>query len=223
MKIKINDFFDKFRSLAGDTTQSIPTEFLVNSINYCFNELPTVPKLDKLFTAHYTANLRRGSYRWRINKDFRAISDIPMIKFYSSTGGEPCPLKVCNLEVDEFYAKNGLVERKQPGVPCTYTIEREGDDAYLVFDRPLGEPVVVDYIVYGYPSPVTDIEETREISAIAENLIFTIMRKLWYEESDDMAFSQSIEMYLDNKTLLEAIQQLNKRLKSDMPRVLGGC
>lgn len=222
MRYKIKDFFSKARSLFGDTTADIPTEFLINSLNWTFNELPNVPKLNKLFSAHYTANLKRGSYRWKINKDFRSINDIEFMHFYTSKGGEPCRKKVCNLPNSEFYAKNGLVERKQPGEPCSYTIESDGDGVFLVFDRPLSVPMMVDYMVTGYPRPVVSVEEEREISAIAENLILTLMRKVWYEEADDFAFSGAIEMYADNKLILEAIQQLNKKFKNEMPRVLGG-
>lgn len=218
----ISDFMKKARSLFGDTTSDAPEEFLINCLNWCFNELPNIPKLNKLFTAHYTANLRRGSYRWKINKDFRAINNIPFMYFYTSKGGEPCPAKVCNLSNREFYAKAGLPERKQPGQPCNYTIEFEGDDAYLVFDRPLGVPMIVDYKVTGYPMPVVSSSEKREISAIAEPLIFGLMRKLWYEESDDFAFSGAIEQYMDNKLIQEAVFQLNKKMDNEMPRVLGG-
>lgn len=230
MIYRIKDFFRKFQLLAGDTTLDAPEEFLINCINWTFNELPTIPKLNKLFSAHYTVNLRRGSYRWKINKDFRAINDILFLYFYTSTGGEPCKAKVCRLSNEEFYARNGLVERKEPGQPCNYTIERDGDDVYLVIDRPLGVPMIVDYMVTGYPMPIEKDEhgnlknpnETREISAIAENLILSLMRKLWYEEADDFAFSQAIEQYLDNKTILETMQQLNRQFSDEMPRVLGG-
>lgn len=223
MRYKIKTFFDKARSLFGDTSNDIPTDFFINCLNWTFNELPNIPKLNKLFYDHYTVNLRRGSYRWVVNKDFRSINDILFMNFYTSKGGEPCRKKVCNLPTPEFYARNGLVERMQPGEPCSYTIEFEGDNAFLVFDRPLGVPMMVDYAVTGYPKPVTSVEEEREISAIAENLILALMRKLWYEEADDMAFSQGVESYLDNKLILEAIQQLNKRFKNEMPRVLGGA
>jgi len=223
MKYKISDFYNKFRVIAGDSTEDCPEVFLQSALNWAFNELPNIPRLEKLFSDHYTANLRTGAYRWKINKDFRFISDIPMMKFYTSTGGEPCPVKVCKLDPETFYAKNGLVERKQPGKPCSYTIERNGDDTFLVFDRPLGVPMIVDYMVCGMPKPVESSSETREISAVAENLILTLMRKLWYEEADDFAFSGAIEMYMDNKTILEAIQQLHKQYSIDSPRVLGGC
>jgi hypothetical protein len=222
MRYNIEEFFDKARTLWGDTTSDVPEEFMLNTLNWCFNELPSVPKLGKLFTSHYTANLRRGSYRWKINKDFRRVQDILWMHFYTSTGGEPCRTKICNLENAEFYARSGLVERMQPGIPCNYTIEFDGDDTYLVFDRPLSVPVIVDYCVTGYPRPVESVDEVRDISSIAENLIFTMMHKLWYEEAGDLAFSGAIENYLDNKTLQEAIFQLNKRMKNEMPRVLGG-
>lgn len=222
MRYKISDFTNKFRSIVGDSTSDAPEEFLINCINWTFNELPNIPKLNRLFSAHYTVNLRRGSYRWKINKDFRSINDILMMNFYTSTGGEPCLAKVCNLDNRAFYSKHGLVERKQPGTPCNYTIEYEGDDVFLVFDKPLGVPMILDYIVTGYPKPIETPDEAREISAIAEPLIFGLMRKLWYEEADDFSFSGAIEQYADNKLIQEAVFQLNKKMKTEMPRVLGG-
>lgn len=222
MRYIINDFFNKARTLFGDGTYDVSNDFLKDALNWTFNELPTIPKLNKLFSARYVANLKRGSYRWKINRDFRSINDIMYMYFYTSTGGSPCKRKICQLDNDTFYAKNGIIELNEPGVPCTYTIEHDGDETYLVFDRPLSIPMMVQYEITGYPKPVENLEEEREISAIAENLIIALMRKLWYEEADDMAFSQSIEMYLDNKLVLEAMQQLNKKYKNEMPRVLGG-
>lgn len=222
MIYRVNDFLDKARSLFGDTTKDAPTEFLINTINWCYNELPNIPKLNKLFSARYVANLRRGSYRWKINRDFRSINDIIYLYFYTSKGGAPCRHKVCNLSNDEFYAKAGIVELNKPGLPCSYTIEHDGDETYLVFDRPLSVPMMVQYEVTGYPKPIESKDQKIEVSAIAENLIIALMRKLWYEESDDFAFSGAIEMYLDNKLILEAIQQLNKKYKNEMPRIMGG-
>ena len=219
----VSDFLDKARSIFGDTTKDCPTEFLINAMNWCFNELPNIPKLNKLFSARYVANLRRGSYRWKINRDFRSINDINYMYFYTSKGGKPCRKKICQLDNDEFYAKAGVIELNQPGEPCSYTIEHEGDETYLVFDRSLGVPMMIQYEVTGYPMPIKSDDEKREISAVGENLIIALMRKVWYEEADDFAFSGAIEQYLDNKLILEAIQQLNKKYKNEMPRVLGGC
>lgn len=222
MNYVISDFFKKARSIFGDTTADCPDEFLLDSLNWAFNELPNIPKLNKIFSAKYTANLKRGSYRWKINRDFRSINDIEYMYFYTSTGGSPCKKRICWLENAEFYAKNGLVELNEPGVPCSYTIEHEGDETYLVFDRPLSIPMIVQYEITGYPKPVEKVTEKREISAIAENLIITLMRKIWYEEADDFAFSQTVEMYLDSKLIREAVQQLNKRYKTEAYRILGG-
>lgn len=223
MKYKISDFFTKARSIFGDTSNDCPEEFLMNALNWTFNELPTIPKLNKLFSDHITANLSEKEYRWKLNEGFRSINDIQFLHFYTSKGGEPCRARVCNKSNADFYAQNGLIERKQPGQPCSYTIEYEGDDCFLVVDRPLGIPMIVDYSVTGYPKPVKSTDEEREISAIAENLILALMRKVWYEEADDFAFSGAVEQYLDNKLILEATQQLNKRYKNETPRVLGGA
>lgn len=222
MKYLVKDFAKKFQSLAGDTTLDAPEEFIINGINWAFNELPMVPKLGRIFARHYTKNLdAKGHYRWDLNGDFRRLNDMPMINFWTSTGGELCKLNVCHKDEVEFYNKNGIPYLKKDGKPCEYTLEQEGDKVYLVFDRPLNVPVIVDYIAYGFPKPVTSYEDEIEISAIAENLILQVLHSVWYQEADDMAFSGAIDDYLDNKALPQAIQMLNKRYGCEEPVILG--
>lgn len=237
----VKAFADKFRSLAGDETESIPDEFIVNSINWAFNSLPTVPKLDKAFSKHYTVRLNANNHwRWKLNKDFRFISNSPMINFFTSTGGDPCPLYLCCRDNVEFYKKNGLISLKKSGTPCEYTLERDGDDLYLVLDRPANIPIIIDYVVWGYPQPIPGFYETTwrydselgekvpvetdvklEISAPVENLILHTMRKVFYEEASDFAFAGAIGDYLDSKMLPEVIQMINKRLNISQPIIVG--
>lgn len=241
MKTTVEEFANKFRLLAGDDSSSIPKEFIVNSINWAFNSLPSVPKLDKAFAKHYTVRLNANNhYRWKLNKDFRFISNSPIINFFTSTGGDPCPLELCYRDNTEFYKKNGLVELKISGMPCEYTLERDGDELYLVFDRPLNIPVIIDYVVWGYPKPIPGFTTTKmmydkelgervpveedvviDISAPLENLILHTMRKVFFEEASDFAFAESIGTYLDNKMLPEVIQMINKRLNISQPIIVG--
>lgn len=215
---------DKLRSLLGDSTLDIQDEFLVNAYNYCVTSLPLVPKLEKLFSKHKQFNLDAANhYKWSLSDDtgFRRITDIPMLNFYTSTGGEPCHLGVCHKTVRDFYERNGLVNLKQPGKPCEYTIETEGDSVWLVLDRPSDVPIIVDYIAYGFPKPAESIEDEIEISAIAEPLVLGVMQGLWYREASDFAFADNILMYLDNKQLIEAIQLLHRHWGEESPRILG--
>lgn len=224
MKYVFRDFADKLRSLAGDGTMDIPEDFLISAANYCFNDLPMVPKLEKLFSKHAQFNLdAKGHYRWSMSDatGFRRITDFPMLNFYTSTGGDPCKLNVCHRHVKEFYDKNGLVNLKQAGTPCEYTIETEDDNVWLVMDRPLNIPVIVDYIAYGFPKPVKSMDDEIEISAIAENLVLDVMRTVYLREADDYSFAADITSYLDNKKLIEAIQLLHRRFGNESPRVLG--
>lgn len=212
MKYTVSEFADKFRIMRGDTTLNTPDEFIIEGINWCFRDLPLVPKLGKLFSRHYKYNLdAKNHYRWPINGEFRRLIDIPMMNFYTSTGGEPCKILVCHEDVEDFYEENGLVELKHPGEPCTYTIEEEDDKVWLVFDRPLNIPMIVDMIVYGFPKPVTKMDDVIEISAIAEQLIMMVLSTVWLQEAEDFSFAGNIYDYLDNKWLPEAIQALNKR------------
>lgn len=220
--MKVSDIADKLRTMIGDTTIDIPDEFIISALNWAFNELPLVAKLSKLFSHHYTANLdAKDHYKWNLNQDFRRIIDIPMLNFYTSTGGDPCKLKLCHKNVRDFYDYNGIIELKQPGRPCQYTLETEGDDVWLVLDRPSDVPIIVDYIAYGFPKPVESMDDEIEISAIAENLILSVMQVYWYHEADDFAFGADILSYLDNKKLIEAQQALHRRWGVEEVTILG--
>lgn len=218
----VGEFADKFRILRGDSTASTPDNFIIEGINWCFRDLPLVPKMGKLFSHHYKYNLdAKNHYRWSINGDFRRLIEVPMLNFYTSTGGEPCKLNVCYKEVDAFYNKNGLVELKHPGEPCEYTIEEEDDNVWIVFDRPSNIPIIIDMIVCGFPKPVTSVEDTINISAIAEQLMMQALSSVWFQEGDDFGFSNFIFDYLDNKAIPEAIQALNKRWGISRQAILG--
>ena len=224
MKMKLRDLSDKLHVLLGDNTLDISDEFIINCYNYAISDLPMVPKLEKLFSKHKQFNLdAAGHYKWSLSDatGFRRITDLPLLEFYTSTGGEPCPLTVCHKSVLDFYKKNGLVNLKRPGTPCDYTIETEGDEVWLVLDRPSDVPIIVDYIAYGYPKQATSLDDEIELSAIAEPLVLDVMKTVYLHEADDYAFAADIRSYIDNKKIIEAIQQLHRRWGSDSPRVLG--
>lgn len=223
-KMKLNDLAEHLRNLLGDGTSDLPEDFIVSAYNYTINALPMVPRLEKLFSKHKQFNLdAHNHYKWSLSDatGFRRISDIPMLNFYTSTGGDPCRLCICHQPVKDFYEKNGLVNLKQSGTPCEYTIEVEDDNVWLVLDRPSDVPIIVDYIAYGFPKPVTSLDDEIEVSAVAENLILSVMKACYLREAEDYAFASDVEQYLDNKTILEAVQILNKRWGQDAPRILG--
>jgi hypothetical protein len=144
-----------------------------------------------------------------------------MINFYTSTGGEPCKLNVCHKDVEDFYNRNGIIELKNPGKPCQYTIEEEGDKVWLVLDRPSNVPLIVDIITTGYPKEVKTVDDKIDISVIAEQLMLQLLASIWYQESADFNFSEAIYTYMDNKAIPEAIQQLNKRWSVSHQSILG--
>ena len=224
MKYSLKTLSEKLRNLLGDGTNDLPSDFLVNAYNYTINSLTMVPRLEKLFSKHKQFNLdAKNHYKWSLSDatGFRRISDIPMLNFYTSTGGEPCRLCLCHRPVKDFYEHNGLVSLKKPGTPCEYTIEVEDDNVWLVFDRPLDVPVIVDYIAYGFPKPVNSLDDEIEVSAIAENLILNTMKACYLHEAEDYAFAADVTSYLDNKTILEAIQMLHKKWGNEQTRILG--
>lgn len=220
----LKDFAHKLQTLIGDNTLDISEDFLRESYNYSINALPMVPRLEKLFSKHKQFNLdAKNNYKWSLSDatGFRRITDIPMLNFYTSTGGDPCKLCICHRPVKDFYEKNGLVSLKQPGQPCEYTIETEGDNVWLVLDRPSDVPIIVDYIAYGIPKPVECMDDKIEISAIAENLILNVMKAVYLREASDYAFAADVEQYLDNKSIIEAIQMLHRHWGNEEPRILG--
>lgn len=220
--MKVSDIKRKLQIMMGDGTLEFSDDFIIGGLNWAFNELPLVQKLDKLFSHHYTVNLdAKDHYKWCLNQDFRRISDIPMLNFYTSTGGDPCRLKVCHKRVEDFYNINGLVSMKQPGTPCQYTLESEGDNVWLVLDRPSDVPIILDYIAYGFPKPVESMDDEIDISSIAENLILSTMQTYWLHEADDYAFAADIQSYLDNKKVIEAQQALYRRWGVEDLVVLG--
>lgn len=224
MKYPLRTLAEKLRLLIGDNTDDLPEDFIINAYNYTINALPMVPQLEKLFSKHKQFNLDASNhYKWSMSDatGFRRITDFPMLEFYTSTGGEPCKLCICHVPVEEFYQTNGLVSLKKPGTPCEYTIEVEDDNVWLVFDRPLDIPVIVDYIAYGFPKPVDDMEDEIELSAIAEPLVLDVMKTIYLMEASDYAFAADVRSYLDNKKELEAIQLLHRRWGNERLRVLG--
>ncbi len=224
MRYKVLDFAEKLRLHIGDNTEDLPEDFIINAYNYAINSLPLVPRLDRLFSKHKQFNLdARHHYKWSLSDatGFRRITDIPLLNFYTSTGGEPCKLCICHRSVEDFYEKNGLVSLKKPGTPCEYTIETEDDNVWIVLDRPSDVPIIVDFIAYGIPKPIKTIQDEIEISAIAENLILDTMKACYLHEASDYAFAADVTNYLDNKTILEAIQALYKKWGNEQIRVLG--
>lgn len=220
----LKDLSHKLQTLLGDNTLDISEDFLREAYNYTVNALPMVPRLEKLFSKHKQFNLDANNhYKWSLSDatGFRRISDLPMLEFYTSTGGEPCKLCICHVPVEDFYQNNGLISIKKPGTPCEYTIEVEGDNVWLVFDRPLDIPVIIDYIAYGFPKPVQTMEDEVEISAIAENLVLDVMKTIYLMEASDYAFASDVRSYLDNKKELEAIQILHRKWGNEKIRILG--
>lgn len=224
MRMQLTELAEKLRLAIGDNTEDLPEDFIINAYNYSINALPMVPRLEKLFSKHKQFNLdAKNHYKWSLSDatGFRRITDIPMLNFYTSTGGNPCKLCICHRPVKEFYENNGLVNLKKPGKPCEYTIEVEDDNVWLVLDRPSDVPIIVDYIAYGVPKPVKCMEDEIEISAIAENLVLDVMKACYLREASDYAFAADVTSYLDNKKELEAIQILHRQFGMEGPRVLG--
>ena len=224
MKMKISDLAEKLRLHIGDNTDDLPEDFIINAYNYTINALPLAPRLEKLFSKHKQFNLdAEHHYKWSLSDatGFRRINDIPMLDFYTSTGGEPCKLCICHRPVEAFYAKNGLISLKKPGTPCEYTIETEDDNVWLVLDRPSDVPIIIDYIAYGFLKPVSSMEDEIDLSAIAEPLVLDVMKTLYLMEASDYAFAADVRSYLDNKKYIEAIQMLHRKWGTEAPRVLG--
>lgn len=222
MKLTVNDFAKHFRTLVGDTTESTNDEFILTALNWGLNSLASEPKIGRIFKKHRQFNLdANGNYKWKLNDDFRDINNIEMLNFYTSTGGEPCKLNLCVKGNKEFFTVNGLIPMKKAGKPCQYTIERDGDDVYLVIDRPSNVPIIIDYIASGHHKPIKSMDEEIEIPAPVENLLLSAMRNIWYQEGDDFAFGGAVLDYADNKLIPVALQEIY-HMNGNGPRTIMG-
>lgn len=223
MKYKVSTFADKFRNIVGDSTIDVPDKFVINALNWAFAELPLNPKLDKAFAKNRVVQLKPNHYRWNLvdHKTFRRLTDIPSFNIWESVGGDLCPVCVCAVSIEELYA-DGIPSLMKPGKPCKYAIEQQDDDIYLVFDRPISTPMVLQYIGYGIPKPVTSMDDVVEISGVLENAILEVMRVVWYREADDLSFAGSAYDYLDNKYIPQIIQMVNKNIKGIEGNVILG-
>lgn len=223
MKYKVSEFAKKFRSIVGDSTNDVPDSFIIDALNWAFSELPLAPKMDKIFTKHYRVTLKPGHYRWNLvnHKDFRRLTDIPASSFWTSEGGNLCPLCVCAVSIEDLYT-NTVPNLMQSGKPCSYAIEQEDDDIFIVFDRPTDKPIIIQYIAYGIPKPVETMDDIVEISGVIENALLEVMRVVWYREADDLSFAGSAYDYLDNKYIPQMTQMIHKSWKGIEGNVILG-
>lgn len=222
MKMTVQSLADTFRHLIGDETLSVPDEFIITALNWAFNSLPSVEKLYYAWPEHRIEQLNaRGHYRFKLKSKFRDIVKFEYMNFYTSTGGDPCALNLCYRTPIPFSKKNGLVSQKVEGRPCEYTRERVGDKYYIVLDRPSNVPIIVDYLCYGRPAPVSSMEDVIEIPGVVENLILSAMRRVFYQEASDFSFAADIAQYLDSKEVAEAVQELTRTDSNDTFGILG--
>lgn len=223
MNYTVRQFSEKFRNIVGDSTSDVPDKFIIDALNWAFSELPLNPKLDKAFSKNRRGTIRPGHYRFNLTDKnvFRRLTDIPAFSLWTSTGGDLCPFNACAVSVEELYASS-IPSLMKSGTPCKYAIEQEDDDLYLVFDRPVDTPIIVQYVAYGFPKPVSSMDDTVRISAVLENAILEVMRVVWYREADDLSFAGSAYDYLDNKYIPQIIQMVNKTIKGVEGNVILG-
>lgn len=239
------DFAEKFRTRIGDEAKNVPDNLIIEVFNAALQKATSVPQLSRAFRKHYIVELNaKDGYKWKLEGDFRRLADIPLLNFFSTEkGGDPCPLKICPLNEIAFYNKHGLPSLKKAGIPCEYTLEQQDDDTWLVLDRPSDVPIVIDYIAYGYPAPVYDMEHPKldkhgkvvkdkqgniiieqteiEISAVIEQIILDSMTEAFYREAEDLAFAGAVLDIMSNKYIPEALQALYHTFGSMPPAILG--
>lgn len=220
--MKVSKILKDFCLLIGDTTDDSPKDFLIAGLNWALRDLPTNPKLSRLFSHHYTLNLdAKGHYKWDITGDFfERIMDIAYLNFWSSTGGSPCRMDLCQVSPGELYSK-GLPAIQRAGKPCQYAIEREEDKTYLVLDRPSDTPIILDYIAFGIPKEVKDLDDEVPISTLCENAILDILKVKFYQEAEDMNFAGQAYDYLDNRYIPQLLQEIYKKMEFEVPYIMG--
>lgn len=227
--MKVSKILKDFCLLIGDTTDDSPKDFLIAGLNWALRDLPTNPKLSKLFSHHLMKNLdAKGHFKWDLGGEdtdggkpyFDRIMDISYLNFWSSTGGSPCRMDLCQVTPGELYSK-GLPSIQRAGKPCQYALEREEDKLYLVLDRPSDVPIILDYIAYGIPREVEDLNDNVPISKLCENAILDILKVKFYQEAEDMNFSGQVYDYLDNRYIPQLLQEIYKKMEFEVPYIMG--
>lgn len=223
MITKVSDIAKEFRTYMGDSAIDVPDDFIIAGLAWAYRSLPLEPKLAKVFQKHYTLDLdTKDGYAWCLNEDFANIADFLYLNFWTTgAGGDICLLDVCYQTPEVFYTENGLPELRKAGRPCKYTLERDDDDVYVVFDRPLNISCVADYMCYGFLKEPTSMKDEISLPKPVKNLIFSAMKEFYFREAEDANMAQEIGLYMDSKLVPEVVQYINQRWSSAPHVVLG--
>lgn len=216
----VKEFIQTFRDRIGDTSQSVPSSYIISYLNTALRRIARTPKMDKLLEHKDTFQLaginRDGtpSASWSLG-NIGEIIDITQFKLLKTVDSKVCRLTPDYTETDDFFNDYPLPEQNQPGDPGTYTIEQIATVNRLILNRPPKDLTTAVLKYTAFHPRVRSEDDILQISwgymdVLEESVI--ILHKV---ETTDMATGRALYEDLD-LYLADAAETLHKR-KSALP------
>lgn len=215
----VKDFIDEMRSRLGDTSQSIPSAYVISYLNTMLRRTARAEGLEKLFQHRDTFELASinadgtAAAGWDLG-NIGKIIDIDKMRILKASESGISELRPKFVEYDEFFDYAVLPEQQAPGDPDYYTIEQIGSLNRLLFNRPPKNLVAIDMKYSAFHERITDAVNGKiyldwnYLDYILDGVI--ILHKI---ETTDMATARALYEDLD-VLLVDMKEQLARRKTS---------
>lgn len=216
----VKEFIQTFRHRIGDTTQSVPSSYVISYLNTALRRIARTPRLDKLLEHRDTFQLAAinedgtPSASWSLGS-IGEIIDITRFQLLGTSNSRPCDVRPKFSEVDDFFRDYPVPELNEPGHPSVYTIEQIATHNQLLLNRPPKDltTAVLKYTAF-HPRIRTE-EDVIQISWSYMDIIEEAVIILHKIETTDMATGRALYEDLD-LFLADAADTLHKR-KTALP------
>ena len=215
----VKDFIDEMRSRLGDTSQSIPSAYVISYLNTMLRRTARAEGLEKLFQHRDTFELATvnadgtAAAGWDLG-NIGKIIDIDNMRVLKANESGISELRPKFVEYDEFFDYAVLPEQQAPGDPEYYTIEQIGSLNRLLFNRPPKNLIAIDMKDSAFHERITDAVNGKiyldwnYLDYILDGVI--ILHKI---ETTDMATARALYEDLD-VLLVDMKEQLARRKTS---------
>lgn len=215
----VKDFIAEMRTRLGDTSQSIPSMYIVSYLNTMLRRMARSEGLERLFEHRDTFELASingdgtPSAAWDLG-NIGKIIDIRKMRVLQADDARIVELRPKYVEYDQFFDYSVLPEQQAPGRPSYYTIEQIGSINRLLFDRPPRKLVAIDMLYSAFHERILTPDgkiylDYNYCDYLLDGVI--ILHKI---ETTDMATARAL--YEDLDTLLVDIKEQLARRKTSL-------